>query len=62
MSLDTLNKVNNNIGDFNKYDINEILNRPFNIDTVQPAYYVIDSFSELYKSLDKVEYLFSKAA
>lgn len=61
-SIQEVNKVNNNIGDFNKYDINEILNRPFNIDTVQPAYYVIDSFSELYKSLDKVEYLFSKAA
>ncbi len=61
-SIQEVNKVNNNIGDFNKYDINEILNRPFNIDTVQPAYYVIDSFSELYKSLDRVEYLFSKAA
>lgn len=61
-SIQEVNKVNNNIGDFNKYDINEILNRPFNIDTVQPAYYVIGSFSELYKSLDRVEYLFSKAA
>ena len=61
-SIQEVNKVNNNIGDFNKYDIIEILNRPFNIDTVQPAYYVINSFSELYKSLDKVELLFSKAA
>ena len=61
-SIQEVNKVNNKIGDFNKYDINEILNRPFNIDTVQPAYYVIDSFLELYKSLDRVEYLFSKAA
>ncbi len=61
-SIQEVNKVNDNIGDFNKYDINEILNRPFNIDTVQPAYYVINSFSELYKSLDAVELLFSKAA
>ena len=61
-SIQEVNKVNNNIGDFNKYDITEILNRPFNIDTVQPAYYVINSFSELYKSLDTVELLFSKAA
>tara|TARA_Y100000739_G_C20486965_1_gene408623 strand:+ start:76 stop:795 length:720 start_codon:yes stop_codon:yes gene_type:complete len=61
-SIQEVNKVNNKIGDFNKYDINEILNRPFNIDTVQPAYYVIESFSELYKSLNKVEHLFSKAA
>jgi len=61
-SIQEVNKVNNQIGDFNKYDINEILNRPFNIDTVQPAYYVIESFSELYKSLNQVEHLFSKAA
>ena len=46
----------------NADDINEILNRPFNIDTVQPAYYIIDSFSDLYNSINKVKYLFSKAA
>jgi phenylalanine-4-hydroxylase len=61
-SIDESNKIHNNIGNFHEYDINEILNRPFNIDTVQPAYYVINSFSELYESLIEVDFIFSNAA
>jgi len=61
-SIEEVNKVYNEIGEFREYDVFEIINRPFNIDTVQPTYYVINSFYELYESLNEVEYLFSKAA
>ena len=61
-SIEEVDKIHNHIGEFREYDTLEILNKPFNIDTVQPIYYVINSFSELYDSLKEVEYIFSKAA
>lgn len=61
-SIEEVEKVDNLIGEFRDFDIFEILNRPFNIDTVQPTYYVINSFNELYESLGDVERAFSLAA
>ena len=61
-SIEEVNKVSKKLGVFEEYDIIKILNRPFNIDTVQPAYFVINSFSQLYQSLNQVETLLSKAA
>lgn len=61
-SIEEVDKVHNQIGEFREYDTIEILNRPFNIDTVQPTYYVIDSLSDLYESLNQVELIFSNAA
>ena len=61
-SIEEVNKVSEQLGVFEEYDIIKILNRPFNIDTVQPAYFVINSFSQLYQSLNQVEKLLSKAA
>lgn len=60
-SIEEVDKVYNQIGEFRTYDTVEILNKPFNIDTVQPIYYVIDSFKNLYDSVKQVEHIFSKA-
>lgn len=61
-SIKEVNKVFNKNGEFREYDTLEILNKPFNIDTVQPIYYVINSLSDLYNSLNQVDYFFSMAA
>jgi phenylalanine-4-hydroxylase len=42
------------------YDVAKIMNHPFRTDIVQDTYYVIDSFEQLSKSFDQIDYhLFS---
>ncbi len=61
-SIEEIVKVDKGIGEFVDYNLFEILNQPFNIDTVQPKYYVINSFADLYESLFQVDLYFSNAA
>ena len=61
-SIEEIVKVDKGIGEFIDYNLFEILNQPFNIDTVQPKYYVINSFADLYESLFQVDMYFSNAA
>lgn len=61
-SIEEIVKVDKGIGEFVDYNLFEILNQPFNIDTVQPKYYVINSFADLYESLFQVDMYFSNAA
>ena len=42
------------------YDVAKIMNHPFRTDVIQDTYYVIDSFEQLSKSFDQIDYhLFS---
>ena len=42
------------------YDVAKIMNHPFRTDIIQDTYYVIDSFEQLSKSFDQIDYhLFS---
>lgn len=61
-SIEEIVKVDKGIGEFVDYNLFEILNQPFNIDTVQPKYYVVNSFADLYESLFQVDLYFSNAA
>ncbi len=54
--------VSENKREFLPYDIDTILNREFNIDTIQPIYFVIDSFEQLFESLKEVDFIFRNAA
>ena len=38
-----------------KFNVAEIMNRPFEIDVVQDTYYFIDSFQQLSSSVDKIK-------
>jgi phenylalanine-4-hydroxylase len=49
------NKVFNTEGNFIDYDLETILNKDFYIDDVQNDYFVIDSYNQLYQSLDSLK-------
>jgi phenylalanine-4-hydroxylase len=59
-SIEEVNKIHQLKGEFRDYDITEILQREYNINTVQPCYYVINSFAQLYDSLHDVDQILKK--
>jgi phenylalanine-4-hydroxylase len=42
------------------YDIREIINTPYRNDIIQDTYYIVDSFDQLYHSLDEVRALMAE--
>lgn len=43
------------------YNVAEIIHQEYNIDTIQPMYYEIESFKQLYESLSELETIFLKS-
>ncbi len=61
-SIEETRVVANKGRTFAPYDIKEIIDKEFNIDTIQPVYFEIDNFRQLYDSLDILDELFEAAA
>ena len=59
-SIDEATIIANKERTFLPYDVIEIINKEYNIDAIQPLYYEIESFKQLYKSLDYLEDVFNK--
>ena len=47
---------------FIPYDIHKIIHQEYDIDTVQPRYFEIATFKQLYESLNELEVLFNNSA
>ena len=54
-SITEVNKIDRLEGTFMEYEISDIIEKEYNIDTVQPCYFVIEKMSDLYDSLDRLE-------
>ena len=56
-SVGEINNVYGGLAQIKPFNIQEVLNTPFEIDKDQPLYFCIESFDELQKALDGIEIL-----
>lgn len=59
-SFGETNQIHNQQANFFPFDIQTILNKPFQTDVMQEDYFVIESLEQLYKSLEDVKQLLHK--